>query len=121
MNAFGMIRRHWTAKAVWRVALALLVLAISARGGNDGQQGRIAFVGNQSGNWQLYTMNPDGTNMVQITSLAPTPLETWLPAFSPGGKRITLCYGTVDNMGNLFTEIYVINVDGTGLMQLTND
>jgi TolB protein len=121
MKAFGIIRRHRTAKAVWCVALALLVMEIPARGGNDGQQGRIAFVGNQSGNWQLYTMNPDGTNMVQITNLAPTPLETWVPDFSPDGQRITFCYGTVDNMGNLFTEIYVINVDGTGLMQLTND
>jgi TolB protein len=121
MNAFGFIRSHSTAKAVWRVALALLIMTISARAGNDAQQGRIAFVGNQSGNWQLYTMNPDGTNMVQITNLSPTLFETWVPDFSPDGQRITFCYGTIDNMGNLFTEIYVINVDGTGLMQLTND
>ena len=85
------------------------------------EDGKIAFVGNQSGSFQLYTMNPDGSNMVQITNLAATPLETWVPDFSPDGKRITFCYGSIDASGNIHTEIYVINVDGTNMVQLTHD
>ena len=83
--------------------------------------GKIAFVGNQSGNFQLYTVNPDGSNIVQITNLAPTALETWVPDFSPDGKRITFSYGQVDAAGNIFPDIYVINVDGSNLTQITHD
>ena len=85
------------------------------------EKGKITFVGNQSGSFQLYTMNPDGSNMFQVTNLAPTALETWTPDFSPDGKRLTFCYGAPDSSGNLVTEIYVINVDGSNLVQLTHD
>jgi Tol biopolymer transport system component len=59
--------------------------------------------------------------MVQVTNLAATAFETWTPDFSPDGRRLTFCYGPVDSSGNGFVEIYVMNVDGTGLTQLTND
>ncbi len=83
--------------------------------------GRIAFVGNQSGSFQLYTMNPDGTQVAQITNVDPTAFESWLPDFSPDGKQLTFCYGVVDASGNGAVEIYRINVDGTGLTALTSD
>ena len=95
--------------------------AVGMQAADVDESGRIAFVGNQSGSFQLYTMNPDGSNMVQITNLAPTALETWTPDFSPDGKRLTFCYGTLDSSGNLVTEIYVINIDGSNLVQLTHD
>jgi len=100
--------------------LATLV-TIGAAFASAAQDGRIAFVGNQGGSFQLYTVNPDGSGMVQVTNLPPTLFETWVPDFSPDGLRLTFCYGTFDNFGNLFTEIYVVNVDGTSLRQLTND
>lgn len=102
------------------VLVALVTLAVAQRTPGI-PAGRIAFVGNQSGSFQLYTMNPDGSDMLQITSLAPTPFETWTPDFSSDGRRIVFCYGAVDTSGNLPIEIYVINVDGTGLTQLTHD
>lgn len=109
------------------VAAALLFAAFLWR--NEGgasaadidESGKIAFVGNQSGSFQLYTMNPDGSHMVQISNLAPTDLETWLPDFSPDGRRLTFCYGATNSSGNLVTEIYVINVDGSNMIQLTHD
>jgi TolB protein len=109
------------------VAAALLFAVLLWRNGvgvqaaDVDESGRIAFVGNQSGSFQLYTMNADGTNMVQITNLAPTALETWTPDFSPDGKRLTFCYGALDSSGNLVTEIYVMNIDGSNLVQLTHD
>lgn len=101
--------------------LTTMLTVSAAFAGSAAQDGRIAFVGNQGGSFQLYTVNPDGSGMVQVTTLPPTLFETWVPDFSPDGLRLTFCYGTFDNFGNLFTEIYVINVDGTGLKQLTND
>lgn len=107
-------------------SMFLAVLRVSISGArvqaNSGDEdGRIAFVGNQNGSFQLYTMNPDGSDMIQITNLAPTLFETWVPDFSPDGKRITFCYGVFDPFGNVSTEIYVINTDGTNLVQLTHD
>lgn len=104
----------------WIILAALATLAATQRTPGI-PAGRIAFVGNQSGSFQLYTMNPDGSDMLQITSLASTPFESWTPDFSPDGRRIVFCYGAVDASGNLPVEIYVINVDGTGLVQLTHD
>jgi TolB protein len=92
-----------------------------ARAADIDESGKIAFVGNQSGSFQLYTMNPDGSNMVQITNLAPTALEIWVPDFSPDGKRITFSYGQVDTSGNIFPDIFVVNVDGSNLTQITHD
>jgi Tol biopolymer transport system component len=102
--------------------LALLLLrSTHVLAADSDADGKIAFVGNQSGSFQLYTMNPDGRQMAQITNLAATPFETWVPDFSPDGKHLTFCYGNIDNSGNLVTEIYVINVDGAKLVQLTHD
>ena len=83
-----------------------------------GQNGRIVFTGNQSGSWQLYTINPDGTGLMQITNQPVTDYDSWLPSYSPDGKQIAFCYGTASTAA---IEIYVINSDGTNLKQLTND
>jgi Tol biopolymer transport system component len=103
------------------LAAFLLLRSSHAFAADSDADGKIAFVGNQSGSFQLYTMNPDGSHIVRITNLAPTDLETWVPDFSSDGKRLTFCYGATDASGNLVTEIYVINVDGTNLLQLTHD
>jgi Tol biopolymer transport system component len=122
MNAHKFCRRFGMLAALRCTALlavSALTCAVAEPGATN--SGRIAFVGDQSGSFQLYTMNPDGSEMVQITSLAATPFESWSPSFSPDGRRIAFCYGGLDASGNLRTEIYVINVDGSGLTQLTHD
>jgi len=110
-----------TVTAALFVLLNLLFISSAANAGESKTESRIAFVGNQNGSFQLYTVDPDGSNMLQVTNLAATPFETWEPDFSPDGRRLTFCYGTIDSFGNLSTEIYVINVDGSGLTKLTND
>jgi TolB protein len=102
-----------------RPALAAAMLIASTLYAFAADDSQIAFVGNQGGSWQLYTMNPDASAIVQITNLAATDWEAWLPDFSPDGMRLTFCYGPSAETGPM--EIYVINVDGSGLVQLTND
>jgi Tol biopolymer transport system component len=121
MNTRGSTGKSFVVTTIRCMALAAIVAVTYARVTSGTSVGRIAFVGNQTGSFQLYTMDPDGTDMVQITNLAPTPFETWAPDFSPDGRKIVFCYGAVDSSGNLFTEIYAIKVDGTGLSQLTHD
>lgn len=64
--------------------------------------GRIAFVAITSGNWDLWTMNADGTDLVQLTD---TPIDERYPTWSPDGKK--LVYSTSDG------KLWSINRDGT--------
>jgi Tol biopolymer transport system component len=107
-----------TSKTLVITVFVALLTAATALATFPGQNGKIVFVGNQSGTWQIYTMDPDGSHMLQITSLPPTNLESWLPVFSPDGRRILFTHDT-ENNGAL--DLYTINADGTGLNQLTHD
>jgi Tol biopolymer transport system component len=98
------------------VLSALILLSSPASATYPGQNGRIAFTAIATGTWQLYTMNPDGSDVFQVTNLVPSDNPFWFPDYSPDGQRIVFCH---DMTGAL--ELYLINVDGTGLTQLTND
>ena len=52
------------------VALILLFTGSSAWATYPGQNGRIAYVANPTGTDQIYTMNPDGSDIRQITHFA---------------------------------------------------
>ena len=107
-----------------RLAIAVCVVAVvsflstSAFATYPGQNGRIAFVGNFSGTWQIYTINSDGSDLFQVTNLPATDFfpADWFPNYSPNGRRIAFSH---DMTGAV--ELYVINVDGTGLTQITHD
>jgi TolB protein len=58
-------------------------------------------------------MNADGTKINKLTT---NPSEDEDPAFSPDGKRIAFMR---DRDGD--SDIYKMNVKGTGLVQLTSD
>jgi TolB protein len=66
-------------------------LSVETQSGRKPHQGRIAFVANQGGNWELFVMNGDGTGMVQLTE---SPLDERSPAISPDGAQIA--YTTSD-------------------------
>lgn len=100
--------------------LALAITLFSGRhalAAHAGKNGRIAFFQNLTGTNQIYTVNPDGTDLFQVTNLPPSDdvFALW-PDFSSDGKRILFSH---DMTGAL--ELYVINADGTGLMQITHD
>jgi hypothetical protein len=73
---------------------------------------KIAFESDRGGAFEIYVMNADGSNPVQITSTG----GSFRPAWSPDGTRIAFS-SPRDGKG----EIYAVNVDGTGLVNLTND
>jgi TolB protein len=82
----------------------------------DGQ--RIAFASERMGPRLLFIMQSDGTRQIQLTPKAsPTPPEDLAPTWSPDGRRLAF----VTKRGqSAYSEIYVINADGTGLQRLTN-
>lgn len=97
--------------------LALLCTGKPAHAASRGNNGRILFVADTGGSWQIYTINPDGTGMHQVTHLPPTSWEGWEPQFSPDGKKIVFAYGN----GNAGPDVYVISADGKGLQRLTHN
>ncbi len=79
---------------------------------------RIAFSSDRdsapNSGWQhtkIFTMDPDGNNVVQITTFAAA-LIYW----SPDGSRFSLTTGQ-----DGYSEIYTMAADGTDLRRLTND
>ena len=104
--------------SLWLVvlgAIAIICTATMAFAAN-GDQGKIVFVSDRTGSWQIYTVNPDGTDLFQVTNLAPTDDDGIFPSLSPNGKGIAFNYNAGDG-----PDLFVINVDGSGLRQITND
>jgi Tol biopolymer transport system component len=82
----------------------------------NGDKGRIVFASDRTGSWQVYTINPDGTDLFQVTNLAPTDDDGIFPSLSPDGQQVAFNYNAGQG-----PDLFVVNVDGTGLHQITND
>lgn len=72
---------------------------------------RVAFQSDRDGSSDLYIMNADGSNVVQLTHDTTTDIE---PTWSPDGTKIAWASKFDGDY-----DITVINVDGTGRQNLT--
>jgi dipeptidyl aminopeptidase/acylaminoacyl peptidase len=89
------------------------------------KNGKIAFAGILSSdfgttdNWEIYTVNPDGSELVKITNNPAIDVD---PVWSPNGKKIAFVRGTANVTNSASDEdIYVMNADGTEQKRLTDD
>lgn len=73
---------------------------------------KIAYQSNRSGHYEIYTANPDGTGVTQLTKGGGDNIE---PSWSPDGKWIVFQRRTSKSTGNIF----VIGSDGTNLTEIT--
>ena len=91
-------------RRLFLVALvSALVLPASAHATFPGANGRIAF--ERGGD--IWTMNPDGTDQVNLTNTAATEID---PNWSPDGSKIIFKDGTLG--------FHVMNADGSGVSEL---
>jgi TolB protein len=71
----------------------------------------------EPGQLELYVMNADGSNSVQITR---NRAANFCPFFHPNGKQIIFASNLGDPKGRNF-DLYLINLDGTSLEQITTN
>ena len=94
-------------RAFHGVVLGAVFLAssIPAHATFPGKNGRIAFVAGPD----IYTMNPDGSDVKQLTNLGPDSGALW-ESWSPDGKQIVFNeYRPPDFLG----QLWLMNADGT--------
>ena len=98
-----------------RRCLLLLPLALMVASDSiaQGFEPRIVFASNRDGDWDIYSMDVNGENLLQ---LADHPAPDDHPAGSPDGRRITF-----RSRRGLTPDLYVMDSDGTNVIRLTRD
>lgn len=74
---------------------------------------KIAFESKADGNWDIFTMNLDGSDLQNITN---SPGSEWWPTWSPDSTKIAFQSKRDGNW-----EIYVMNADGTDVQRITDN
>ncbi|HKC62893.1 MAG TPA: DPP IV N-terminal domain-containing protein [Pyrinomonadaceae bacterium] len=78
-----------------------------------GTNGKIAFTSMRDGNAEIYVMNADGSNQVNLTK---NPAKDQNPSWSPDGSRIAF---VSERDGDIPGNVYVMNADGSNVTRIT--
>ena len=99
--------------AVVSALLVALVVLGSASDAAEEEHGHIVWASTYGdGRLNLWLIEPDGTDRSQVT----TSFEAaYFPSISPDGSKVAFA-----SMDTGVWYIYVVNVDGTGLVDLSN-
>ena len=85
--------------------------------------GKIVFYSNRDANYEIYTMNTDGSNQTRLTF---NQAGDFAPAWSPNGRQIVFASFREDehladiDLDEYNAEIYVMDTDGSNQRQLTH-
>src|SRR3989344_3868053 len=96
------------------------IAAVVAYGGADvgkeafaqERKSRIAFESDRDGDFEIYVMDPDGTNVVNLTNNA---IHDRWPTWSPDGTRIAFISG----LGN--SDVYIMDANGKNQERVTTN
>lgn len=95
---------------VFTLSLALIITTLYPVCAGDE---KIAFSSNRKGNWDIYVMNPDGSNQVRLTNNRGVDVS---PVWSPTSEQILF---SSDRDG--VRDLYVIDADGGRLRKVFRD
>jgi Tol biopolymer transport system component len=94
-------------------AWALALWAAVPAGAEPAGLGRLVYASNDAGNYDIYSINVDGSDQRRLTSDASDEFD---PAWSPDGTKIAFVRNDGGNR-----DIWVMNPDGSGQARLTSD
>ncbi|MFQ5342262.1 MAG: DPP IV N-terminal domain-containing protein [Anaerolineae bacterium] len=100
-------------KKLWILIVALTALTGGCTSPPPAPAGKIIFESYRDGNAEVYTMDEDGSNLVNLTN---HPAYDGAPAWSPDGQQIAF---TSERDGA--ANIYVMDADGTNVARLTDE
>jgi Tol biopolymer transport system component len=101
-------------------ALAVvLASAIPAHATFPGKNGRIAFQKGSSSGTDIYTMNPDGSDVQQLTFFTSSGGSAQGESWSPDGRQIAFV-GAADAVNGPF-QLWIMNADASNQHLLLND
>ena len=93
--------------------LPLLALMVTSDSIAQRFEPRIIFASNRNGNWDIFSMDVKGKNLVQLTEHEKSDED---PACSPDGRRIVF-----RSERDFKPDLYVMDRDGNNVIRLTND
>jgi Tol biopolymer transport system component len=113
----GMRTRWVTAVLVSAmVALGLVGLSPGPALADRSINGKIAFASSADGDYDIYTMNEDGTDVQNLTDPF-GPFDDTDPSWSPDGLRISFTSTRADTGGS---DVFVMDENGANQVQLTD-
>ena len=78
----------------------------------------VAFTSDADGNYEIYTMAADGSDVKQVT-FTDLPTVHIGPKYSPNGKQLLYAFQNADDVAKKVQDLWVMNVDGSSSKQLT--
>lgn len=115
-TTFPTCRARFTIPGLVMALMALAATSCDTTTGPDAIEGpfEVAFVGTMHGEHGLHLVQTDGTGLTRVTgdSMA----ARWY-AVSPTGERIAVVLASAENG----MDLYVVNRDGSGVRNLTNN
>lgn len=101
----------------WGILVVLLAIVAMVRGTGTisavEDQGRIAFAACVAGNWDIYAVAADGSDLRRLTTDAADDLD---PAWSPDGTQLAFT-----SRRDGYWNLYILDLTGGRLAQLTFD
>src|SRR3954471_7717288 len=108
-------------RSTLRIVLVLTLLTLfpltntKLRASGDITNGQMAFTSDRDGNWEIYVMDEDGSNITNLTgNKANDTNPTWSPA------RSKIAFTSWRTGGNGVAQIWVMDADGNNPVQLTS-
>jgi Tol biopolymer transport system component len=91
-------------------ALAALALPVRLAATFSGKNGRIAFINASGSGSDVFTMNPDGSDVEQLTSFGSNGGFTCCPAWSPDGRELVFA---AEPGPPFISQLWIMNADGS--------